>query len=203
MKRLRIPLVLLIITVSLLSSCISDTPPIESQQTSNAVQSEPSETNSLDISNGPAFKLTRAEFVEAFKDGFNNLPDGLDAPNAFDHEPSVIESLGCAVYTFEVDACTEFVIYAHPETDEVIRVMIRSLSNKIEEENATTFGIYSAFLTGFFASSDEVDKMDEALAIATTPYTQDTINFYHGRNAEFSYTITDGLLWVRISPPDT
>ena len=38
----------------------------------------------------------------------------------------------------------------------------------MEEENATTFGIYSAFITGVFATNDELEEMDEALQ---TPHT--------------------------------
>lgn len=201
MKRFLATTALLVVTALLLNGCTSSTPPAESQEVTNVFQSEePAETNSLDISDGPSFEFTRADFVESLRKAFNALPEGFDAPNAFENEPSVMESLGCTVFTYKVDACTEVVIYTHPDTDNIVRFIIRSSSNAMEEENATTFGIYAAFITGVFATNDELDEMDKALAIADTPYTQDTINFFHGRNAEFSYTITDGLLSVRISP---
>ena len=174
----------------------------ESQEVSDAIHSDPVESSSLDISNGPAFDFTWTDFIEPLRKAFNALPDEFDVPNAFENEPSKTESFGCAVYTYEVDTCTEVVIYAHPETDNILRFIIRSNSNKMTEENATTFETYAAFFTVLFATDDELDEMNEKLAIADTPYTQDTVNLFNGRNAKFSYTITDGLLSIRISPAD-
>lgn len=200
MKRSFALLISLALIIPLLGGCTSSTQPRESQGTPSATQSEPVETNALDLSNGPAFGFTRADFVESLRKAFNALPDGFDPPNAFETEPSMIESLGCAVYTYTVDTCTEIIIYAHPEVDNIIRFIIRSNSNNMQEENARTFGTYAAFITGVFATEDELDDMDKKLAIADTPYTQNTVNLFNGRNAKFVYTITSGLLEVRISP---
>lgn len=201
MRRFLATTALLVVTAFLLNGCTSSPLPAESQEVTNVLQSEePAETNSPDISNDLSFEFTRADFVESLRKAFNALPEGFDVPNAFETEPSVMESLGCTVFTYKVDVCTEVVIYAHPKTDNIVRFIIRSSSNKMEEENATTFGTYSAFITGVFAAKDELEEMDKALAISDTPYTQNTVNFFHGENAEFSYTITDGLLSVRISP---
>lgn len=207
-------LLLLGLFVGVLSGCGTNPASPESQESTNIVQNEsqnpteparnnptePVETNSLDIS-GTTFEFTRTTFVNAVNDSFKNYPEAfLNVPNAFENEPNVTENLGCAVYTYEVDMCTKIRIYAHPETDNIVRLILESFSNEMTEENATAFGTYAAFITGVFAAEDEIDEMVEKLAIADTPYTQDTVNLFNGRNAKFSYTIVDGLLTVRISP---
>ena len=215
MKRFAFTLLMLGLFMGVLNGCSSTPSSIETQKPTNIIQSEsqqpvepthseeadPSETNSLNISDGPTFEFTRSTFVNALNNSFINYPDAFEnIPNAFENEPNVTENLGCAVYTYKVDSCTDVTIYAHPDSDKVIRIIVMSNSGKMEEENAVTFGTYAALITGTFAADDEIDKMDEALAIADTPYTQDTVNLFTGRDAKFSYTITGGLLTVRISP---
>ena len=86
-----------------MNGCTSSTPPAESQEVTNVLQSEePAETHSLDISGGPSFEFTRADFVESLRNAFNTLPEGFDAPNAFETEPSVMKSLGCTVFTYKL-----------------------------------------------------------------------------------------------------
>lgn len=213
MKQFFLAILSLALFVVALSGCGTSQVSTESQKPTNAVQSEglkppeptqsnsadPVETNSLDLSDGPMFEFTQTTFVEVFDDVFQEMSD-FDIPNAFANEPSVMESLGCVVYTYEVDICTECVIYFHPETNNVIRIIIRGLSEQMTEENKVAFWAYATCITDVFASEEELEDMREALAIETTPYTQNTINFYNGNDAKFSYTITDGLLMVRISP---
>ena len=69
------------------------------------------------------------------------------------------------------------------------------------EDEDETFRAYADSITGIFAADDEIDEMDRALAIADTPYTQDTVNSFTGKDARFTYAITNGLLAVRIFPP--
>lgn len=211
MKRFRTGL--LALCLLLLCSCGVSSLPTESLRPTDAgqhdiheptkpIQSEsvaPVETDSLDISSGPMFEFTRATFVEIFDDAFQELSY---THNAFANEPSVTESLGCFVYTYNVDSCTECVIYAHPETDNVIRISIMGLSDKMTEEDKDTFLAYATFITDVFATDDELDELHETLAIETTPFTQNTINFFHGSEAKFAYTITGGILWVHIDPVD-
>lgn len=201
MKRFGLFCIASAVVVFLLSGCTSNNLPVESQEPHSASQSEePAETNSFTISDGPTFKFTRTDFVESLRKAFNSLPDGFDVPNAFESEPSMMESMGCAVYTYKADECTKVIIYAHPETDNIIRFIVESNSNNMTEEDAAVFGTYAAFITGVFTTEDELDELDKKLAIADTPYTQDTVNLFTGRNATFSYTITSGLLTLRISP---
>lgn len=198
MKRFLAVFVSLVVATSLLTSCAS-----ESLEVSSTLPSEePAETNSINISNGPIFEFTRTDFVEGLRKAFNSLPDGFDVPNAFESEPSVTESMGCTVYIYKADECTKAIVYTHPRTDEIVRFTIQSNSNNMTEKDAVVFGTYAAFITGVFATEDEIDELDKKLAIADTPYTQNTVHLFTGENAKFAYTITDGVLTVRISPSD-
>ena len=107
----------------------------------------------------------------------------------------------CTRTPYEVDSCTECTIYAHPESDKVMRIIILSISSHMTEDEDETFRAYADSITGIFAADDEIDEMDTALAIADTPYTQATVNFFTGQDARFTYAITNGLLTVRILPP--
>lgn len=60
-----------------------------------------------------------------------------------------------------------------------MRIIILSISSHMTEDEDETFRAYADSITGIFAADDEIDEMDKALAIADTPYTQDTVNFFY------------------------
>ena len=62
-----------------------------------------------------------------------------------------------------------------------MRIIILSISSHMTEDEDETFRAYADSITGIFAADDEIDEMDKALAIADTPYTQDTVNFLPGK----------------------
>lgn len=169
-----------------------------SRQIESANPGEDSASEDIDLSSGAKFDVTWSQLALSI----TAITSRHDVPNPFDGIPITSTALGCNVYHYYPDECTECAIYADPSSGNIARIVLYGTTANMTSADEEAFKAYAMLIASGFALDSELDTMYDALAISTTPFAQNTINFFTGDLAEFSYAITDGLLTLRISPVD-
>lgn len=155
-------------------------------------ESEENETSEIRV-----FGCNRSDLVNYLCDCF----DRIEYPNAFNSEPLEADGgSGRTAYIYTIDSCSQCYFYASSDNDKLCKFVLMSNSNKMDEYAMKTFSCYVVYMIGFLASEEGFGKVDENLAISSTPFNEDTINFYSGLYSDFSYTIVNGILTLTIEP---